>query len=230
MKKLVVLTGAGISAESGLKTFRDSGGLWEGFSIEEVATIDAWYASPDRVLEFYNFRRAEAARAKPNAGHHALAKLESCFEVTIITQNVDDLHEKAGSANVIHLHGMLRQARSEQNPDLITDIGNAPIYPGDLASDGSRLRPNIVWFGEAVPMMDTASKLAREADLFIVCGTSLAVYPAAGLIHFTRKGIPKFIIDPKIPEVTLDSEWQHYLESAAEGLPKLATKLCDGIE
>ena len=226
MKKLVVLTGAGISAESGLKTFRDSGGLWEGFSIEEVATIDAWYANPERVLEFYNYRRAEAAGAKPNAGHYALAKLESCFDVTIITQNVDDLHEKSGSATVIHLHGMLRQARSEDDPNLVMDIGDAPIHLGDLAPDGSRLRPNIVWFGEVVPMMATAAKLAGEADLFIVCGTSLAVYPAAGLIHYTRKDIPKFIIDPNIPDVSLDSEWQHYFETAAKGLPKLASSLC----
>lgn len=225
MKKLVVLTGAGISAESGLKTFRDSGGLWEGFSIEEVATIDAWYANPERVNEFYNFRRAEAANSRPNAGHLALKELESFFNVIIITQNVDDLHEKAGSSNVIHLHGMLRQARSESDPDLITDIGDAPILTGDKAADGSRLRPNIVWFGEAVPMMETAAKIVSEADLFIVTGTSLAVYPAAGLIHFAKEGIPKYIVDPKKPEIYLDDEWDHIIDTAASGLPELAGKL-----
>ncbi|TVQ68011.1 MAG: NAD-dependent deacylase [Balneolaceae bacterium] len=225
MKKLVVLTGAGISAESGLKTFRDSGGLWEGFSIEEVATIDAWYANPERVNEFYNFRRAEAANSIPNAGHLALKELESFFNVIIITQNVDDLHEKAGSSNVIHLHGMLRQARSESDPDLITDIGDAPILTGDKAADGSRLRPNIVWFGEAVPMMETAAKIVSEADLFIVTGTSLAVYPAAGLIHFAKEGIPKYIVDPKKPEIYLDDEWDHIIDTAASGLPELAGKL-----
>lgn len=225
MKKLVVLTGAGISAESGLKTFRDSGGLWEGFSIEEVATINAWYTNPERVLEFYNFRRAEAAKAEPNAGHKAIAKLEKWFDVTVITQNVDDLHERGGSQRVIHLHGMLRQARSEDDPLLITDIDDAPIKPGDKAADGSRLRPNIVWFGEAVPLMEQAAAIVSEADLFIVAGTSLSVYPAAGLIHFVKEGIPKYIVDPKRPETVLDESWLLIEEAAASGLPRLARDL-----
>lgn len=227
MQHIVVLTGAGISAASGLKTFRDSGGLWEGHSIDEVASIDGWYRNQQKVLDFYNKRREQAALAKPNEAHKAITKLEKKFQVTVITQNVDDLHEKAGNGNVIHLHGLLREARSEKDPDLITDIGAKPIHIGELASDGSQLRPNIVWFGEPVPMIEVAAEIVMKADIFIVIGTSLAVYPAAGLIHYTRDLIPKYIIDPNIPELTVGEEWIHYREGADTGMPKLVQKLMD---
>lgn len=197
-KKLVVLTGAGISAESGLRTFRDSDGLWEGYNVEDVATPRAWKRDPKLVLEFYNYRRREVAKAQPNAAHIGLASLQDHFDVHIITQNIDDLHERGGSNQVLHLHGEIFKMRSEKR--------EYPVYPitgdiqfGDLSPDGAQLRPFIVWFEEPVPMIEPAVKLTREADIFIVIGTSLAVYPAAGLLHEAPAGIPLFILDKNIP-------------------------------
>ena len=222
-KKLVVLTGAGISAESGLKTFRDSDGLWENFNVEDVATIDGWHRNPALVQQFYNQRRAQAFKAKPNAGHIALAGLEKYFDVRIITQNVDNLHEKAGSTNVLHLHGELTKARSEKNEDLVYDIADQAIEMGDLADDGEQLRPAIVWFGEMVPMIEIAADLCLNADIFVVIGTSMQVYPAAGVIGFVPDQAPKFIIDPNSPEVSSQYKNVHFItETATVGVPALA--------
>ena len=194
-QKIVVLTGAGISAESGLQTFRGSDGLWNGFRIEEVASWDGWQRDPKKVLDFYNQRRTDAAAAEPNEAHRALADLERAYDVQIITQNVDDLHERGGSTNVMHLHGLLRMARSSQNERLVYDIGDRPIAWGDTCELGSQLRPHIVWFGEMVPLIEPAMRLAAEADLFMVIGTSMVVYPAASLIHYVRDEVPKYLID-----------------------------------
>lgn len=225
MQHIVLLSGAGISADSGLKTFRDAGGLWEGHSIDEVALIDGWTQNKQKVLNFYNLRREQAASAKPNEAHYSITELEKKFRVSVITQNVDDLHERAGNSDVLHLHGLLRQARSEIDQDLITDIGAKPIKIGDLAEDGNQLRPNIVWFGEPVPNIEKASQLVADADIFIVVGTSLAVYPAAGLIHYTKKSISRYIIDPKLPEISLSDEWTHIQKKAKSGLPQLVNQL-----
>jgi len=197
-KKLIVLTGAGISAESGLKTFRDSDGLWEGYEVSEVATPGAWKRNPQLVLDFYNMRRKNVLDAVPNGAHLGLAELENEFDVFIITQNIDDLHERAGSKNVMHLHGEILKMRSERNIELIYEIKNDIQY-GDLAQDGNQLRPHIVWFEEAVPMIENAIQWVQIADIFVVVGTSLVVYPAAGLINYASPSIPKFIIDKKIP-------------------------------
>jgi NAD-dependent deacetylase len=197
-KKLVVLTGAGISAESGLKTFRDSDGLWEGFDINEVATATAWKRNPALVLEFYNQRRKNVAAAQPNAAHAALAQLQNDFHVQIVTQNIDDLHERAGSENVLHLHGEIFKMRSEHNKDLIYPIYDE-IKMGDKAVDGAQLRPHIVWFEEPVNMMEQAIEVVKRADIFLIVGTSLVVYPASGLVIYAPWSIPKFIIDSKIP-------------------------------
>lgn len=227
MKTLVVLTGAGMSADSGLSTFRDSGGLWENHSIEEVASVTGWKNNPDKILDFYNERRLQAAQAKPNAGHKALAELEEYFDVQIITQNVDDLHERAGSSQVLHLHGMLRQARSSKNPDHVIDIGAKPIKPGDRAEDGSPLRPNVVWFGEPVPNIEPAAEIVSRTDLLTVIGTSLAVYPAAGLIDFADPGIPKFVVDPSTPDLVKTVDWKHISKSAKDGVPELKKLLIE---
>ena len=197
-KKLVVLTGAGISAESGLKTFRDSDGLWEGYDINEVATATAWRKNPKLVLEFYNLRRSSVREAKPNAAHYALAELQEDFDVTVITQNIDALNERAGSEHVVHLHGEILKMRSEQNEALIYPVEDE-IRWGDKAEDGAQLRPHIVWFEEAVPKMDEAMAITRKADVFLIVGTSLVVYPAAGLVDYAPWPIPKFIVDKKIP-------------------------------
>ena len=189
MKRLVVLTGAGISAESGIATFRDAGGLWEGFKVEDVATPEAWRKDPALVLDFYNQRRRKALDVKPNRGHEILAELEHHFEVTVITQNVDNLHERAGSSKVLHLHGSLFESRSTLNPKLIYPIKGSELNMGDTCERGSQLRPNIVWFGEAVPMMEVAADVAANADVFLVVGTSMVVYPAAGLIDY----VPDFV-------------------------------------
>jgi NAD-dependent deacetylase len=198
-KKLVVLTGAGISAESGLKTFRDSDGLWEGYNIQEVATPGAWRRNPQLVLDFYNMRRRDIAMAQPNAAHKALAALAQDFDVHVITQNIDDLHERAGSTQVLHLHGEIFKMRSERNEDLVYEIRD-DINLGDVADDKAQLRPHIVWFEEPVPMIEIAANIASEADIFVVIGTSLVVYPAAGLVHYVTPFVPKFIIDKNIPE------------------------------
>jgi len=197
-KKLVVLTGAGISAESGLKTFRDSDGLWEGYSVEDVATPRAWKKNPHLVLDFYNYRRKNVLDALPNAAHSGLAELEKNFDVHIITQNIDDLHERAGSTKVLHLHGEILKMRSEKNEHLVYDI-RGDIKLNDRAEDGAQLRPNIVWFEEPVPKIEEAIPIVYSADIFVVVGTSLVVYPAAGLINYVELKTPKFIVDKKIP-------------------------------
>ncbi len=225
MLHIVVLSGAGISADSGLATFRDAGGLWEGYNIEEVASIDGWHRDKEKVLDFYNMRREQVFKADPNPGHYAIADLEESFDVTVVTQNVDNLHERAGSTNVLHLHGLLSEARSEDDPELVTEIGSDPIHLGDKASDGSQLRPNIVWFGEPVPMIERAVEAVVEADIFIVVGTSLAVYPAAGLVNYAPDDISKYLVDPSETEMRITSEWEHIQEKAAIGLPSLAKKL-----
>ena len=227
MKKVVVLTGAGMSADSGLKTFRDSDGLWEGFDVNEVATVDGWRKDPEKVLQFYNARRKQAHQADPNEGHKALAKLENHFDVTIITQNVDSLHERAGSTDVIHLHGELSKVRSVKDASLIYDIGGDSIELGDTAEDGGQLRPHVVWFGEMVPNMEVASEIVPQADILTVIGTSLAVYPAAGLVDYAQSGIPKYIIDPAMPALYNDTGWTHYKETAATGTPKLLEELVE---
>lgn len=219
-KHLVVLTGAGISAESGIKTFRDSDGLWMGHDINDVATPGGFAKNPALVLDFYNQRRREVRKANPNLAHKGLADLEDIFEVTIITQNIDDLHERGGSKNVLHLHGEIFKMRSCTNSTKIFNILN-DIYVGDFAEDGSQLRPHIVWFEEDVPMIETAVDVVRNADIFVVIGTSLQVYPAAGLIDLVKDEVPKYIIDKKIPPV-------HHLKNitilegtASEGVERL---------
>ncbi len=224
-KKVVVLTGSGISAESGLSTFRDSGGLWEGYNVNEVASIEGWYANPKKVLDFYNLRREQAAQSSPNDAHLALKELEEEYDVTIITQNIDALHEKAGSTNVIHLHGELTKARSENNPEEVIEIGDRQINLNDRSKDGSQLRPYIVWFGEMVPMIEVAIDELATADYFIVIGTSLSVYPAANLIHYVNSEIPKVIIDPVKPDLLLSSEWKHIQKNAVLGVPELVKDL-----
>jgi len=225
-QKIVVLTGAGISAESGIATFRGSGGLWEGHDIMEVASPEGWTKNPELVLHFYNLRRADAAKAKPNAAHKALAKLEEKYEVIVITQNVDDLHERGGSSNVIHLHGELAKVRSTKYSELIYDIGGEAIQLGDTCDKGAQLRPHIVWFGEAVPMIEKAVLMAHDADIFMVIGTSMAVYPAASLIHYVDAETPKYLIDPFIPEVVQDiSNLTPIAEKATIGVTRLVEKL-----
>ena len=201
-KNLVVLTGAGISAESGLKTFRDSDGLWNGYNVEDVATPRAWKKNKQLVLDFYNMRRRDVSNAQPNAAHIGLAELEKDFNVHVITQNIDDLHERAGSTNVLHLHGEIFKMRSEFDEEMIYEI-KKDILLGDVAGDGAQLRPHIVWFEEPVPMIERAAEAAFGADIFVVIGTSLAVYPAAGLINYAPRTIPKFIVDKNIPYSSL---------------------------
>lgn len=201
MKKLVVLSGAGVSAESGIKTFRDSGGLWEGHDVMDVASPEGWAKDRDLVLNFYNERRKNALSAKPNEGHQIIADLEQYFKVTVVTQNVDNLHEKAGSTNVLHLHGELFKSRSTVDPNLVYDMDGWELKNGDRCEKGSQLRPHIVWFGEMVPMMQNALEEALSADIFIVIGTSLQVYPAAGLLEYVKESSPKFIIDPNMPDI-----------------------------
>ncbi len=200
-KKLVILTGAGISAESGLATFRGMGGLWNGYKVTDVASPQGFRKNPELVLNFYNFRRKDAAKAQPNAAHHALLHLEEQYDTTIITQNVDDLHERAGSTKVLHLHGKLREARSTTASEQVFDINDRDINLGDLCPLGSQLRPNIVWFGEEVPLIPRAIDYCLTGDIFIVIGTSLAVYPAASLINYVPESSPKYVIDPNIPSI-----------------------------
>ena len=220
MKKLVVLTGAGISAESGLRTFRDSDGLWEGYPVEEVATPMAWKHNPALVLDFYNSRRRDVRNANPNAAHIGLAQLQHDFNVTIITQNIDDLHERAGSKNVVHLHGEIFKMRSEYDDTTLFPIED-DIQMGDLATDGHQLRPHIVWFGEQVPMIVEAARITAGADILVIIGTSLVVYPAAGLLHEARTSIPKFILDRKIPVVPSHLNFSVIEKPATEGIQTL---------
>jgi len=224
-KKLVVLTGAGISAESGIKTFRDSDGLWEGHDVMEVATPEGWYKNQELVLDFYNKRRQQLKEVNPNLGHIILAELEKDFDVQIITQNVDDLHERAGSTNVLHLHGELLKVRSTQNKNLILDWAE-DLLTGDLDANGHQLRPHIVWFGEEVPALEEAIDITETADYFAVIGTSLQVYPAAGLISYTPSTTPIFYIDPKpISIPNLRNKVETIAKFASEGVADLREKL-----
>jgi len=223
--KLVALTGAGISVESGLSTFRDANGLWDNYPVEDVATPEGLARNPELVLNFYNGLRAKLADIKPNDGHKVLVRLEEFFDVHVITQNVDNLHEQAGSKNIVHLHGELTKVRSIANENLVYDIGYKPIKLGDKAEDGAQLRPHIVFFGEGVPEMERAIPLAEQADVFVVIGTSLNVYPAAGLLQYTRREIPKYIIDPKQVNYPLNSSFTFIAKSAGEGGRILEQKL-----
>lgn len=225
MKKLVVLTGAGVSAESGIPTFRDADGLWEGHDVMEVASPEGWQKNPALVLDFYNQRRKKAQEVKPNRGHEILAELEEYFDVTIVTQNVDDLHERAGSTKVVHLHGSLFESRSSVDESLVYPISGWELKLGDKCEKGSQLRPNIVWFGEMVPMMEVAAAHAAKADVFLVVGTSLLVYPAAGLINYVSLDIPKFIVDPKLPDIGHIPHLTMIAEKASTGMEKIKSQL-----
>ncbi|MBA2421686.1 MAG: NAD-dependent deacylase [Chitinophagales bacterium] len=223
-KKLVILTGAGISAESGLKTFRDSDGLWENYRLEDVATPMAWQRDPALVLEFYNQRRKDVLNVQPNAAHIALAELDNYFDVTIITQNIDDLHERAGSKHILHLHGEILKSRSSLDAELLYDC-RTDISIRDRCSRGSQLRPHVVWFHEAVPMLEPAASIASEAEFFLVVGTSLQVYPAAGLIHYAPYGAKKFLVDPNIPIISELKNWKMIEAKATIGVPSLVHDL-----
>ncbi len=222
-KKVVVLTGAGVSAESGISTFRDSDGLWEHYRVEDVATYDAYLRNPQLVLDFYNQRRRELFKAEPNEAHRQLVRLEEKYDVHIITQNIDNLHERAGSTQVLHLHGELTKGRSDKDDSLIVEIGNKEIHLGDKAPDGAQLRPHIVWFGEAVPNIEPAAELCEKADYFIVIGTSMAVYPAAGLIHYVPKSTPCYLVDPKA--VPISRPITIFQEKAGTGVKKVVDEL-----
>jgi NAD-dependent deacetylase len=227
LKKIAVLTGAGISAESGLKTFRDAGGLWEGHRVEDVATPGAWKKNPSLVLKFYNERRQQLKSAEPNQAHKILAKLEQYYKVSVVTQNVDDLHERGGSTEVIHLHGELLKSRSEKNEKLVYPC-TEDIYPGDCCEEGHQLRPHIVWFGEAVPLLHAAALKFAEAAVCIIVGTSLQVYPAAGLIQYLDPSCPVFYIDPHpylSPELNRRGNIQLIPLTAQEGMKEVWTKL-----
>ncbi len=223
-KRIVVLTGAGISAESGIKTFRDSDGLWENHRIEEVATFDAWKRHPQLVLDFYNARRKQLLECVPNMAHQLLVTLEEKYHVEIITQNVDDLHERVGSTNVLHLHGELLKVRSTLDEHLIYEW-KTDLKLSDKCEKGAQLRPHIVWFGEQVPMIETARKIAAKADIFIVIGTSLVVYPAAGLIHYTDFTVPKYVIDPNKPLLSNIQNVAYITDTACNGVQKLVAEL-----
>lgn len=223
MKKIAFITGAGISAESGIKTFRDSDGLWENYNVEDVASIEGWYANPNLMIDFYNKRRAELEFCEPNKAHKIVAELEHDFDVTVVTQNVDNLHERAGSSKIIHLHGELTKVCSESGRCL-KDIGYQPIQFGDRAEDGGLLRPFIVWFGEAVPMMDAAVEAVQQADIVVVVGTSLNVYPAAGLLYYATSGTPIYVIDPKDVQ-PISRHVEFIKEKATIGMQILKDKL-----
>ena len=225
MKKLVILTGAGMSSESGIKTFRDSGGLWEEYDVNEVATPQAWMKNRNLVLRFYNERRRQLTSSKPNEGHLGLSMLEKYFDVQIITQNIDDLHERAGSTKILHLHGELTKARSSVDPGLVYDIGYRDINPGDNCEKGSQLRPHIVWFGEEVPLMDEAATHTADADIFVVVGSSLNVYPAAGLINYAPAGASLWLIDPKEVIIPVNRKVEVIKEKASAGVRILTERL-----
>jgi NAD-dependent deacetylase len=225
MKKIAVLTGAGVSAESGLKTFRDHDGLWHDHRIEDVATLEAWERDMDLVNEFYNARRKNLLEAKPNAAHIALANLEDKYDVDIITQNVDDLHERGGSSRVLHLHGELKKVRSSVDPSLVYELKGWELKRGDLCEKGSQLRPHIVWFGEPVPLIMEAAILVEQADILIIIGTSLQVYPAAGLISYAFAGASKYYIDPKASAVPFIPLLEIIRKNAGEGVPVLVNRL-----
>jgi NAD-dependent deacetylase len=227
MKNLIVLTGAGMSSESGIRTFRDSGGLWEEYDVNEVATPMAWLKNRDLVLRFYNERRYQLAACKSNSGHLGIAALEKYFNVHVITQNIDNLHERAGSTKVLHLHGELTKARSTADPSLVYDIGYKDIKPGDVCEKGSQLRPHIVWFGEAVPNMDEAVRIASTADIFVVIGSSLNVYPAAGLIDYAPKKASLWLIDPNDVYVPISRTVEIIKEPATKGVEILTERLME---
>lgn len=228
MKKIVVFTGAGVSADSGLATFRDADGLWANYRIEDVCTPEALARNRALVIEFYNLRRKELLKTKPNAAHEAIAELEQWFDVEVVTQNVDNLHEQAGSSRVTHLHGELMKLRSQSNPSLIVPIEGWEQGLDDRAEDGSLLRPHIVFFGESVPMFDRATEIAREADVMVVVGTSLAVYPAAMLVRYARAGVPIYVVDPGEPDTSMiRNPLTHIKERGATGVPKLVEMLKD---
>ncbi len=224
-KNLVVLSGAGISAESGIPTFRDSNGLWEGFKVEDVASPEGWRKDKEQVLDFYNQRRKKALEVGPNRGHEILSELEEYFNVTIVTQNVDNLHERAGSSHVIHLHGSLFESRSTLDPTLVYPIEGWEIKMGDKCERGSQLRPNIVWFGEMVPLMEVAAEYAARADVFLVVGTSMVVYPAAGLIHYVPRIAPKYVVDPNLPDVGNVDNTVMIREKASTGMQRVKEEL-----
>jgi NAD-dependent deacetylase len=222
--KLVVLSGAGVSQESGLKTFRDMDGLWENYNVEDVASIDGWHRNRELVMEFYNQRRKQLLEVKPNAGHYGIAEFEKWFDVTVITQNVDDLHERAGSSKIIHLHGELKKVRSTIDSDLIYTLDGWELKMGDWCEKGSQLRPHIVWFGEPVPAIYEAIPVVEEADIVVVIGTSLAVYPAAGLVHYAKPDAPVFVVDPNRPETAIKNV-VYIDEKASVGIEILKQKL-----
>ena len=231
MTKIVVFTGAGVSADSGISTFRDSDGLWANYRIEDVCTPEALVRNRAQVIEFYNIRRRELFSVEPNAAHRAIAELEQHFDVEVVTQNVDNLHERAGSTRVTHLHGELMKLRSERNPELIVPIEGWEQTLDARAEDGALLRPHIVFFGESVPMFDAATRIATEADVMIVVGTSLAVYPAASLVRYARAGVPVYVVDPGNPDVAMiRNPLTHIKARAAEGMPALAEKLINELK
>ena len=230
MKKLVVLTGAGMSAESGISTFRDSGGLWDRYPVEQVATPEGYAANPKLVIDFYNERRKQLLEVGPNRGHELLAELEHDFDVTVITQNVDNLHERAGSSHVVHLHGELTKvtsSREPNNPAYVKELQPEAyeVKMGDLATDGSQFRPFIVWFGEAVPMIETAIDYVEQAELFVIIGTSLNVYPAAGLLNYVPRGVPVYLIDPKEVKISSGRPVTVIQKGASEGMEELKKML-----
>jgi NAD-dependent deacetylase len=225
MKNLIILTGAGMSSESGIRTFRDSGGLWEEYDVTEVASPMGWSSNRDLVLRFYNDRRTQLAKCEPNAGHFGVAKLEEHFNVYVITQNIDNLHERAGSTKILHLHGELTKARSTADPTLIYNIGYKDINPGDNCERGSQLRPHIVWFGEEVPMMDEAINITGNADIFVVVGSSLNVYPAAGLLNYAPAKASLWLIDPKDVAVPVTRKVEVIKEKASTGVAILTKRL-----
>ena len=228
MKKIVVFTGAGVSADSGLATFRDADGLWASYRIEDVCTPEALARNRALVIEFYNKRRKELLGVEPNAAHHAIAELEKHFDVEVVTQNVDNLHERAGSSRVTHLHGELMKLRSERNPNLIVPIDSWEQKLEDRAEDGALLRPHIVFFGESVPMFDRACEIAATADIMIVVGTLLAVYPAAMLVRYAKPGVPVYVVDPGTPDTSMiRNPLTHIKARAAEGMPELLKQLIE---
>lgn len=229
-EKVVVLTGAGISAESGLKTFRDSNGLWEEYDIMEVASYGGWIRNPALVMEFYNKRRSQLRNAQPNAAHFAIAQLEQKYDVQIITQNVDDLHERGGSTNILHLHGELTKARSVRYPELVYSIGYDELKLGDFCEKGEQLRPHIVWFGEEVPLIEKAAEIVSQASYLLIIGTSMQVYPAAGLIHYKPEHCIVYIIDPKAEADSYSSNTYIIRENAGKAVPVLVNKMLTNTE
>lgn len=231
MKKIVVFTGAGVSADSGISTFRDADGLWANYRIEDVSTPEALKRNRALVVEFYNIRRKELFSVEPNPAHYAIAELEKYFDVEVVTQNVDNLHERAGSSRVTHLHGELMKLRSERNQELIVPIEGWEQRMDDRAEDGALLRPHIVFFGESVPMFDRATQIAAEADVMVVVGTSLAVYPAAMLVRYAKSGVPIYVVDPGNPDVSMiRNPLTHIKARAAEGMPELVKRFVEELK